>query len=102
MYGNYLSLKEKVILITGGARTLGWDMTEALAETGADMAQVIKDFRKLDILVNNAENIQNSEPSEQRTREELGLNVRGELNRVLSLCPWGRQGNNRMQDRCDH
>lgn len=87
MYGNYLSLKEKVALITGGARTLSWDMAEALAEAGTDVAQVIKDFGKLDILVNNTGNVQNSEPLEQRTREELGLDVHCELNRVLSLCP---------------
>ena len=48
---------------------MGWDMAEALAEAGADMAQVIKDFGKLDILVNNAGNVQNSEPLEQQTRE---------------------------------
>lgn len=42
------SLRGKVALITGGARNLGRDMAEALAEAGADLAITSRDLAKAD------------------------------------------------------
>ena len=40
------SLKGKVALVTGGARRLGRDEAEALAEAGADVAITIRDVAR--------------------------------------------------------
>ena len=105
-------LDGEVAFITGGARNLGRDMAEALAEAGAHVAltsrnpdgarqaaaeiakatgrkvkgyqldvcreqqivsavqQVIEDFGKLDIVVNNAGNARNAAPLEKRALED--------------------------------
>jgi NAD(P)-dependent dehydrogenase (short-subunit alcohol dehydrogenase family) len=105
-------LDGRTALVTGGAKNLGRDMAEALADAGADVAltsrnldaakrtaqaiagdtgrtvrayrldvgdedqvirvvdNVIVDFGKLDILINNAGNVQNSAPLEDRSLED--------------------------------
>ena len=66
------SLKDKVGLVTGGARNLGCDMAEALAEAGADVAVT---SRKLEDARASAERI--AQATGQRTLG-LELDVRNE------------------------
>ena len=71
------SLRGKVALVTGGARTLGYDMADTLADAGADLVITSRDLA-------------HAEATAERLRAEHGVDVLPLALDVRSMTTWRR------------